>query len=87
MLRGRPNANDEVRAEPSRCVYGSACLLALDLVQGVTPQAWALLLDARLQFGGDATLDVDGRPVVQLTGLRALQPDVFSSGLLLRHCA
>ena len=60
-------------------------LLALDLVKGVTSQTGAVLLDAGLQSGGNTTLDVDRRAVVELTGLRALQPDVFSSGLFLRH--
>ena len=66
----------------------AACsaLLALDLVDGVLAKTRRVLLQALLQPLGNSTLGVDGSPVVEVTCLRALKPDIFGV-LVLGHDA
>ena len=63
-----------------------AALLALDLVDGVLAKTRRVLLQALLQPLRNSTLGVDRSPVVEVTCLRALKPDIFGV-LVLGHDA
>jgi len=54
-------------------------LLALDLVERVLAQTRAILPKARLNLVGDTALGADFGAIVQITGLGALKPHIFTS--------
>lgn len=54
------------------------CLLTLDLVKRVLAKARAVLVEPFLDPVLNTTLDVDRGTVVQVTGLGALEPDIFA---------
>jgi hypothetical protein len=60
-------------------------LFPLDLVQRVLAKTRAVLLHPRLHLLVNTALDTNARAVIQITTLRALEPDVFAITRLLGH--
>ena len=53
-------------------------LFPLNLMKRVLTKSWAVLFIAFLHLLVDATLHSDARSIVQITGLGALKPNIFS---------
>ena len=62
-------------------------LLPLDLVEGVFPEAGAILFESLLHLFVNSTLHADTCTVIKITGFRALEPNIFSICCLLGHCS